>query len=338
MASIDKVSGGHRAQIKIKVGGEVVRDSRTFATKSAATAWAVDRERELRIEKVTGVVPGKTFGDACDRYEVDVSAAKRGYRWEALRIAAFKRQVINKKQLGTYRLDDLTPDLIGKWRDIRLDSVSGATVNREFNLLSHILSTARDEWRWLAESPTTKVRRPKDSAHRDRLPTLREVEAITTYCGFDETSVTKKIQAVAVAFLFSIETAMRQGEVCKITPRMVDGSVVKLPKEICKNGHKRDVPMSVRARELLGFLPMPETDDTPYFMLKADSMSVMFGKVCAACMIEDLHFHDSRHEAITRLAKKLHVLDLARMTGHRDLKQLQVYYNESAHSIAALLG
>ncbi len=54
-------------------------------------------------------------------------------------------------------------------------------------------------------------------------------------------------------------------------------------------------------------------------------------------LIEDLTFHDTRHEAITRLARKLNVLELARMVGHRDLKMLQIYYNESAASIAKRL-
>lgn len=48
-----------------------------------------------------------------------------------------------------------------------------------------------------------------------------------------------------------------------------------------------------------------------------------------------LTFHDTRHEAITRLAKKLHVLDLARMVGHSDIRQLHTYYNETAADIAA---
>ena len=338
MASFEKVKGGYRAQIKIKVNGEVVRDSNTLATKALVSAWAHDRERELRSKKTAGFVVGKTFANACDRYEVEVSRIKRGHRWEVLRLAAMKSVAIEKKYLGDCLLEDLTPDIIGKWRDARLGVVSGATVNREFNLLSHVLSTARDEWRWLSESPTSKVRRPKDSAHRDRLPTKEEIEALCAYCGFDDGPVTTKTQAVAVAFLFAIETAMRQGEICKLTPAMVDGAVVHLPKEVCKNGHRRDVPMARRALELLSLLPVPEGAGGTYFMIHADSMSVLFRKACAACLIEDLHFHDSRHEAITRLAKKLHVLDLARMTGHRDLKQLQVYYNEPAHLIAPLLG
>jgi integrase len=54
-------------------------------------------------------------------------------------------------------------------------------------------------------------------------------------------------------------------------------------------------------------------------------------------MIEDGTFHDTRHLAITRLARKLGVLDLARMVGDRDLRQLQVYYNETAEAMAARL-
>ena len=54
--------------------------------------------------------------------------------------------------------------------------------------------------------------------------------------------------------------------------------------------------------------------------------------------VADLHFHDARHEAITRLARKIDVLDLARMIGHRDPRSLMVYYNATATDIAGGLG
>ena len=53
--------------------------------------------------------------------------------------------------------------------------------------------------------------------------------------------------------------------------------------------------------------------------------------------IVDLHFHDTRHQAITDLAKKLTVLELARMVGHSDLRSLMIYYNETAESLAEKL-
>ena len=48
----------------------------------------------------------------------------------------------------------------------------------------------------------------------------------------------------------------------------------------------------------------------------------------------DLHFHDSRSEAIWRLSKKLDVLELARVIGHRDVRSLMIYYQTDADTLA----
>lgn len=63
----------------------------------------------------------------------------------------------------------------------------------------------------------------------------------------------------------------------------------------------------------------------------------LFRKLVARAAITGLTFHDSRHTACTALSKKLHVLELARQLGMRDLKTLMVYYNESATERAAKL-
>ena len=73
------------------------------------------------------------------------------------------------------------------------------------------------------------------------------------------------------------------------------------------------------------------------FGITVRQKDALFRKLCAKAGITGLNFHDSRHTAITRLAKKLTVLELARMVGHRDLNQLLVYYNESAEEIAKKL-
>lgn len=94
--------------------------------------------------------------------------------------------------------------------------------------------------------------------------------------------------------------------------------------------------LSKRAVELLAFLPTFARGE-PLFELRSASLDALFRKARNKTLIDDLTFHDTRHEAITRLAAKLNVLDLARMAGHRDLKMLQVYYNASAEDIAARL-
>lgn len=336
VASFSKTVKGWRAQITLKG----VRDSGSFSTKAQAIAWAAERETEIRRQQVTGVVAGKTFADACRRYEIEVSKTKKGSRWEAFRLHAMinveiPHKGVLKVKMGDILLAEFNSDLIGKWRDERLSAVSGATVNRELNLLSHVLSTARKEWGWMKDRPTTDVRRPKASPPRDRRVTEAEIEKICLVLGFDDEPVRTKNQAVAVAFLFAIETAMRAGEICAILPEHIQGRVAHLPST--KNGTKRDVPLSSRAVELLDYLPELASKDKPIFMLGAESLSTLFRKARIKCDIHDMTFHDSRHEAITRLAKKINVLDLARMVGHRDLRQLQVYYNESANDIAARL-
>jgi len=99
-----------------------------------------------------------------------------------------------------------------------------------------------------------------------------------------------------------------------------------------KNGSSRNVALSSRALEILDELP---TDDL--FDMSADVMSTLFRKVVARTGIKDLHFHDSRHEAVTRLAKQMSVLQLQRTTGIKDLRILTIYYNETAEEIADLL-
>ena len=60
----------------------------------------------------------------------------------------------------------------------------------------------------------------------------------------------------------------------------------------------------------------------------------MIGLALFVPALAGITFHDTRHAACTRLAKKLHVLELARMIGHRDLKSLMIYFNESAEDTA----
>jgi integrase len=331
MASISKRAGGWRVQVAIKG----TRESATFSTKAEAQAWAAQRETELRKAVTTGIVSGKTCQDAFDRYAKEVSIHKQGNRWEGIRLAAIAEQTVDGVKMGNMLLAEITPAVLGSWRDKRMqqDGVVGSTVNRELNLLSHVFTTARREWRWIAESPTKDVRRPKESEHRERRITDDEIDRLCLALGFDGSPVKTKNGAVAVAFLFAIETAMRAGEICKLLPEYIVDRVAKLPASITKNGTKRDVPLSSRAAELLGMLP----EQTPVFGISTATLDSLFRKARGRCMIDGLHFHDTRHEAITRLAKKLGVLDLARMVGHRDLNQLNTYYNESAADMVARL-
>lgn len=74
------------------------------------------------------------------------------------------------------------------------------------------------------------------------------------------------------------------------------------------------------------------------FQIDSATRDALWRKVRDTTSHRDVHFHDSRAEAIWRLSKKLDVMQLARVIGHRDLKSLMIYYAESASSMAKQLG
>jgi len=301
----------------------------TFERKMDALTWLEETKLEMKSLAQGEVSPKLTVADAFKRYRDTVSPHKKGARWESVRI-----NKLLKDELANVLLKDLRPADIAEWRDRRLDEVSGSSVNRELNLISNCFKIAADEWGWLKEVPTTKVRRPKNSKPRDRRITEEEIDTITFVLGYDEGEpIIHKTQELAVAFLFAIETAMRLGEICGLKWDHIDGNVARLCDT--KNGHSRNVPLSKRAIQLLEM--MKDKNGSQVFNLKSDPASSLFRKYRKKAQIEDLVFHDTRHEAITRLASKLKVLDLARMTGHRDINMLQIYYNERPEEIAAKL-
>jgi integrase len=300
-----------------------------LSTKAEAIAWATARETEIRSGKATGIQVGRTVGDAFDRYEKEVSATKRGHRFESLRLAAISKWETNGKPFRDLMLVDATSEVLGKWRDhrIKTDKISGSTVNCELNLLSNVFATAAKEWKWIAASPTTDVRRPKDSEPRDRLYSDDEIERICFALGLDlngEEHIETISQRVAVAYVFAIETAMRAGEICGLLRRYVFGRVATLTET--KNGTKMKVPLSKRAvelLELLELLPAPKDNGT-VLGITARSLDALFLKARIRAGVDNATFHDTRYLVITKLAKNLNVRDLARKVGNRDLKQLQV--------------
>lgn len=330
MAYIRKQRGKWRAEVE----RNGVRDSQVFETKAAASAWAAMREGEILALK-RGAFPKKTFADALDRYAEEVSPGKKGERFELLRITALKRDfpALVKKQLS----DLTTPDLAA-WRDKRLEKVTAGSVQRDINLLSHVFTVARDEWHWMGESPLKGMRTPGQNAARDRLPTMSEVRRLCRWLGYrtGRKPATKQAE-VALAFLLSLRTAMRAGEVLSLS-----GSTVDLKRKVATVEHKtqhitgkpREVPLSRHALRLL----KPVLGKGPVFSLTSPSLDALFRKARDSLLIEDLHFHDARADALTRLAKKVDVMTLAKISGHRDLRILMDhYYREKAEDIAAKL-
>jgi integrase len=330
MATYRKRGDSWRAEIAKKG----IRLSATFDTKAEAIAWAIEKEAEIgRSTSVATVASTKTLIDAIKRYEEEVSPTKKGERWETLRLAVFR-----DLEWAGERIGKIVPDQIAQWRDKRLKMVKASTVNRDLNLLSALFEHARREWKWIAVNPVRDVKRPTNPRPRDRRITATEENLMLQKLGYERGQVPVTLQQhIAVAFLLALETGMRQGEILGLTWDRVflEKRYVRL--QDTKNGDARNIPLSSAAIELMKRQPRKEQEPR-CFPVASASADALWRKARKSAKIADLKFHDSRHEAITRLAKKLDVLDLARMIGHRDPRSLMIYYNATATELAARLG
>lgn len=308
-----------------------IRESATFDTKSQAKIWAAKRETEIR-ESSKGKLPDYTLKQAVERYIAEVSPKKKSHLREVNRFNAFLRSY---PKLAALPIARITTDDLVKWRDDRLKTIQGASLRRDANALSAVFNTARKEWKWIYESPMIDLSMPPQAKHRDRRISDDEIRRLTYAANWEESTPSSLTQQVLIAFLFALETAMRAGEIRKLTWDRVFLKDRYVALHETKNGTKRNVPLSKRAVELLEM--MKDIDSKYVFTVNEGSFDTLWRKLRDRCEIDNLHFHDSRHEACTRLARKLEVLDLARMIGHKDLKSLMIYYNATATEIASRL-
>ena len=328
MATISKYEYGWRA--RVRRGG--VSKTETFRTKAEATAWATQLEASIASGR-RGEVPNRPFKDLVARYSEEVTPAKRGARSELLRLNRTMRDPI-----ADVPLPDLDQTHVAAWRDRRLAHVGPASTRREWVTLGHACNIAIREWRWLTINPFSMVGKPPAPQPRRRRPEGDEMARILHELAYSESApIITKTQAVGAAALFAIETAMRESEIARLRWCDIAGRVAHL--KDTKNGDERHVPLSREAMRLLARLPRKEGDeDRPAFGVEAASIDAIWRKAKARALVEGLNFHDLRREALTRLSKKLPVLELAKMSGHRDLRiLLQVYYAPSPQDVAEML-
>lgn len=319
MASFSKTASGNwRCSVMLNYK----RHTRTFRTKQEGNAWAVMLEQDAGL-----TVKNKTFGELLNEYCDKVSVNKKGERWERIRIAKFQHD-----KLANIKIADLNKSHFADWRDRRMKEVSNLSVLREWALLHHALHIAVNEWQWLQINPMSGLKKPIGEAPRDRLITDNEIVNLSYALNYSPDNDLKMVTSrVGAAFCFAIETALRAQELCYLKWADVSGRVIKIKASKTRAGI-REVPLSARALAILE--QCKGIDENYVFNIKTSQIDSLFRKAKAQCLITDLHFHDTRHLAITRLATKLNILELAKMVGHKDLRMLQIYFNPTTESLA----
>lgn len=331
MATVERRGRNWRALIRRK---GFRPESATFRLKAQADAWAAEREGEL-VGMRHGIIPRRTVRQAIERYQEEVCPTHEGRRWEQIRLEKILRNLdwadrdlsgVSGADVATWREYLMAPDEDGF-------TLAASSARREYGMLRAVLNQcASPEWGWLKSSPFNGISPPPEGKARNRRVPDTDADTMIAALGYERgTKPQCASEFVACAFLFGIETAMRKSEILAIEPRYVNDRVVHVPKS--KNGDARDVPLTTAAKAILDlcgneFLVASDTADTMFRRARDDKTQ-----------LGDLHFHDSRREGTTRLAKKVDVMTLAKITGHKDLKLLlRVYYAPSMADVALSLG
>lgn len=316
---------GQKWQAQIKRRGYPVV-SKAFITKAAARAWMQEEEARL-LAGVQGRGVPFTLGDAFTRYAAEVSPKHKGEKWEKIRLT-----MLGRDPLASIKLTELRSQHLADWRDRRLEQVKPGSVRREMGLIAGVVTVCRLEWGWLTLNPFEGVKRPRPPRSNHKRVSDDEAALVVEQLKYvDGEPIQTLQQLIAAMFLFAIETAMRDSEIRGI----LEGQHQVMPAYVqlgdTKNSDARRVPLSKRARQLLD--AMQASGKT----INDQKRDVLFRRARDAAGV-DFNFHSSRHEAICRLAKKIEVLELAKMTGHRNINELLTYYSDDPDEIAKKLG
>ncbi len=273
-----------------------------------------------------------TVAKLLERYLRERTVRKKGAGPESCRIRSLLRHPLAKRYVGTLRGVD-----IAQYRDERLAKVAHGSVRRELTILSQLFKVARKEWDIYIDNPVREIELPAPSPAR-----CRRLQDGPTNTESEETRLLAACRKCRNPFLLpivklAIETAMRQSELVNIRWKHVDLArrTIFLPNT--KNGDTRTVPLSTAALGVLAALPGDHTGDV-FPGVTAQAIKKAFIRAVRNARIDDFHFHDLRHEATTRLFERgLNIMEVATITGHKDLRMLRRYTHLKAEDLAKKL-
>ena len=320
--------GPYQWQAQVRKKGHPLQ-TKTFETRAAAETWA----RAIEVEMDQGVFVSRaeaestTLKELLDRYLAEITPGKKGAAPEATRIRAFMRHPLAQRFVARIHGMD-----IARFRDERLRKVSSATVKRDLSILGHLFEVARREWGIHVHNPVRDIKLPAGGKARDRRLQPGEETRLLEACR--EARNPWLLPTVRLA----LETAMRQNELVGLRWEHVDLArhIAHLPDT--KNGESRTVPLSNAAVQVLDSIPRSFNGEV-FPGLTSEAIKRSYIRARRRAGIEGLRFHDLRHEATTRLFEKgLNIMEVASITGHKDLRMLRRYTHLKAEDLAKKLG
>lgn len=306
MASITKTkNGSYRVKIR-KKGFPAI--SKNFTRKSHAQRWATKIESEI------------------DRGVYLPSQEAESILINELIAIYIKEEVPKKKSANHYKgymkllsyhfghlsLNELNFIHIKSFRDNALSTKKGDTVRKQLGVLSAIINYAQKELNiYLPRgNPIQQVTLPEKGKGRNRRIDTNEetllLEAAQKYGGL-----------IQYIIPFALETALRRGEIAKLEWQDINFDNKTAEIRDTKNDEDRVIPLTNKACNILKMLK-GHKQTGEIFNIRADAITKAFSRCCKRSNIEDLRFHDLRHEATSRFFEMgLNIMEVSSITDMR---------------------
>lgn len=288
---------------------------KTFDTKVEAEAWAKDVETNMNKSLFVSAKEAEqyTLSECLDRYIEEYIPRLKHPKRETDRARFLQKRTLAHRIMATIRAKDIA-DLR---REREAEGASGNTIRLDFALLSKLFNYARSDWGMESlQNPVALAAKPRPAKGRDRRLEDGEEERLLAVASPQFKPV----------ILFALETAMRRKEIADLRWKCVNlgNRNVFLPET--KNSEARTVPLSPRALAVLRELPR-SIDQKSVFNFSEDQITTAMKIARKKAKLDDLRFHDLRHEATSRFFEltDLDVMEIKAVTGHKTLQMLARY-------------
>ncbi len=326
----------YTAIIRIRKQAEVIhQEAKTFAHRAAAEKWA--KSREVALEN-PGALVAAQYGETSLRELIRwyIDAFKTVSKWQRTKQAQL--EFLEKHPISLSNALAMTSaELIDHVRSRRAAGAGPATVGNDLTWIGVVLRAAksvqaipvRPEIVQEARTACRELRLVAKSRRRDRRPTNDELATLDAH--FRSRDGRSKIPMRDI-FWFAIHSARRESEICRLERRDANAEVLtgllrdaKHP--TAKEGNHKRFKFTPEGWSVLE--RQPKSSDY-FFPYDPKSISAAFTRACGILGIQDLRFHDLRHEATSRLFERgYQIHEVAQFTLHESWNELKRYTNHS---------
>lgn len=304
---------GSNYEFRVCING--VKRSKSFASIKEGKIWAKLEEVSLLGQRQAPRSQYPTIRELGQLYSQHVLPTLKGAAQERSRL-----RLLQNESFVDVPCHLITPTDIRHYIE-RLRSVgnSNSTIRLKLCLLSSLYRLARQELSIDIQSPTSAIKKPTSNPGRLRRLSANEESSLLRSASLCTN------QNILPVIAFALETGLRRNELLTLdwSAYQSDHGLIEIKNT--KNGYPRWIPLTQVAKDILEEQrrhkhPRP-------FPINATTLENAWEHILKRAGIENLRFHDLRHEALSRWAHKLKgdVFKLSMISGHRTLQMAQRY-------------